>query len=252
MRYHWNWGVFWQPAADGSGTWLHYLLVGIGWTLATALAAWIIALGVGSIVGVMRTTPSRWAVRLGNGYVELFRNIPLLVQMFLWFFVLPELLPPALGERIKQMPPPWSAYIPAVLCLGFYTSSRVAEQVRAGLQSLPRGQMQAATAVGFTLAQAYRYVVLPQAYRIILPPLTSEFLNIIKNSAVALTIGLLELTARARSMQEFTFQVFEAFTAATILYVLINIVVVVGMRWIEKRLAVPGLIAVGGGPQAGH
>jgi len=252
VRYHWNWGVFWQPAADGSGTWLHYLLVGIGWTLATALAAWIIALGVGSIVGVMRTTPSRWAVRLGNGYVELFRNIPLLVQMFLWFFVLPELLPPALGERIKQMPPPWSAYIPAVLCLGFYTSSRVAEQVRAGLQSLPRGQMQAATAVGFTLAQAYRYVVLPQAYRIILPPLTSEFLNIIKNSAVALTIGLLELTARARSMQEFTFQVFEAFTAATILYVLINIVVVVGMRWIEKRLAVPGLIAVGGGPQAGH
>jgi glutamate/aspartate transport system permease protein len=252
VRYHWNWGVFWQPAADGSGTWLQYVLVGVGWTLATALAAWIIALCVGSIVGVMRTTPSRWAVRLGNGYVELFRNIPLLVQMFLWFFVLPELLPAALGERIKAMPPPWSAYVPAVLCLGFYTSARVAEQVRAGLQSLPRGQMQAATAVGFTLAQAYRYVVLPQAYRIMLPPLTSEFLNIIKNSAVALTIGLLELTARARSMQEFTFQVFEAFTAATILYLLINIVVVVGMRWIEKRLAVPGLIAVGGGPQAGH
>jgi glutamate/aspartate transport system permease protein len=252
VHYHWNWGVFWQPAAAGGGTWLHYLLVGVGWTLATALAAWIIALGVGSIVGVMRTTPSRWAVRLGNGYVELFRNIPLLVQMFLWFFVLPELLPAALGEGIKQMSPPWSAYVPAVLCLGFYTSARVAEQVRAGLQSLPRGQMEAATAVGFTLAQAYRHVVLPQAYRIILPPLTSEFLNIIKNSAVALTIGLLELTARARSMQEFTFQVFEAFTAATILYLLINAVVVVGMRWIEKRLAVPGLIAVGGRPQAGH
>jgi glutamate/aspartate transport system permease protein len=252
VRYHWDWGIFWQPAADGSGTWLSYLLAGVVWTLATALAAWVIALAIGSIVGVVRTTPSRWAVRLGNGYVELFRNIPLLVQMFLWFFVLPELLPPTVGERIKQMPPPWSAYVPAVLCLGFYTAARVAEQVRAGVQSLPRGQMQAATAVGFTLAQAYRHVVLPQAYRIILPPLTSEFLNIIKNSAVALTIGLLELTARARSMQEFTFQVFEAFTAATILYLLINIVVVVGMRWIEKRLAVPGLIAVGRGPQAGH
>ena len=252
MRYHWNWGVFWQPAADGGGTWLHYLLLGVVWTLATALAGWIIALAVGSIVGVIRTTPSRWAVRLGNAYVELFRNIPLLVQMFLWFFVLPELLPPALGDRIKQMPPPWSAYVPAVLCLGFYTAARVAEQVRAGLQSLPRGQMLAATAVGLTLAQAYRYVVLPQAYRIILPPLTSEFLNVIKNSAVALTIGLLELTARARSMQEFTFQVFEAFTVATILYLIINIVVVTGMRWIEKRVAVPGLIAVGGGPQTGH
>ena len=82
-------------------------------------------------------------MRLGNAYVELFRNIPLLVQMFLWFFVLPELLPKALGDWIKQMPPPWGSYMPAVLCLGFFTSARVAEQVRAGIQSLPRGQRMA-------------------------------------------------------------------------------------------------------------
>jgi glutamate/aspartate transport system permease protein len=252
MNYNWNWGIFWQPAADGSGTWLHYLLVGVVWTLATALAAWVIALAIGSIVGVMRTTPKRWAVRLGNAYVELFRNVPLLVQMFLWFFVLPELLPEAIGNAIKQMVPPWAAYVPAVLCLGFYTAARVAEQVRAGIQSLPRGQQMAGTAIGLTVAQTYRYVLLPQAYRIILPPLTSEFLNIMKNSSVALTIGLLELTARARSMQEFTFQVFEAFTAATILYLLINIVVVFGMRWVERKVSVPGLIAAGGAPQAGH
>ena len=242
MQYHWNWGIFWQPAADGSGTWLVYLLGGVVWTLATALAAWALALAIGSILGVMRTTPSRWAVWLGNAYVEMFRNVPLLVQMFLWFFVLPEVLPMALGTAIKQMPPPWSAYAPAVLCLGFYTAARVAEQVRAGIQSPPRGQMLAATAVGFTVPQAYRYVVLPQAYRIILPPLTSEFLNIIKNSAVALTIGLLELTARARSMQEFTFQVFEAFTAATILYLLVNAVVVTAMRFLERYVAIPGYI----------
>jgi glutamate/aspartate transport system permease protein len=190
-------------------------------------------------------------VRLGNTYVELFRNIPLLVQMFLWFFVLPELVPRALGDWIKQMPPPWAAYVPAVLCLGFYTSARIAEQVRAGIQSLPRGQRMAGTAMGLTLPQTYRHVLMPQAFRIILPPLTSEFLNVIKNSAVALTIGLLELTARARSMQEFTFQVFEAFTAATVLYILVNIVVVLGMRWVEQRVAVPGLIAASG-PQAGH
>jgi glutamate/aspartate transport system permease protein len=252
VKYNWNWGIFFQPAADGSGTWLHYLLVGIVWTLGTALAAWVFALAIGSLVGVMRTTPNKWAVRLGNAYVEFFRNIPLLVQMFLWFFVLPELLPDALGGAIKQMPPPWSAYIPAVLCLGFYTAARVAEQVRAGIQSLPRGQQMAGTAMGLTVAQTYRFVLLPQAFRIILPPLTSEFLNIIKNSAIALTIGLMEITARARSMQEFTFQVFEAFTAATVLYLLINAVVVFGMRWVEKRLAVPGLIAVGGAPLAGH
>jgi glutamate/aspartate transport system permease protein len=252
VKYNWNWAIFWQPAADASGTWLHYLLAGLVWTLGTALAAWVIALAIGSLVGVIRTTPLRWAVRAGNAYVELFRNIPLLVQMFLWFFVLPELVPQGVGDWIKQMPPPWSAYFPAVLCLGFYTSARVAEQVRAGIQSLPRGQGMAGTAMGLTLPQTYRHVLLPQAYRIIMPPLTSEFLNIIKNSAVALTIGLMELTARARAMQEFTFQVFEAFTAATVLYILVNIVIVLGMRRLEKRIAVPGLIAAGGAPQAGH
>ena len=250
MNYHWDWSIFWQPAADGSGTWLHYLLVGLEWTLATALAAWLIALAIGAFVGTLRTTPLAWAVRLGNAYVELFRNVPLIVQMFLWFFVLPELVPKALGDWIKQMAPPWGMYLPAVLCLGIYTSVRVAEQVRAGIQSLPRGQRMAGTALGLTLPQTYRYVILPMAMRIVLPPLTSEFLNIIKNSSVALTIGLLELTGRARAMQEFTFKVFEAYAAATVIYLLVNLIVVLAMRAFEHKLRVPGFIATGG--QAGH
>jgi glutamate/aspartate transport system permease protein len=112
--------------------------------------------------------------------------------------------------------------------------------VRAGIQSLPRGQMAAGTALGLTLPQTYRHVILPMSFRIILPPLTSEFLNIIKNSSVALTIGLMELTARARSMQEFSFQVFEAFTAATLIYLGVNLVVVLAMRGVEHWVAVPG------------
>jgi glutamate/aspartate transport system permease protein len=242
VNYHWNWKIFWQMSPTGEGTYLHTLFVGLGWTLATALAAWVIALVIGSILGVIRTTPVRWAVRLGNAYVEIFRNIPLLVQMFLWFFVLPEFLPERLGTAMKQMPPPWGSYVPAVLCLGFFTAARVSEQVRAGIQSLARGQRFAATALGLTLPQSYRYVLLPMGFRIILPPLTSEFMNIIKNSSVALTIGLVELTAAARSMQEFSFQVFEAFTAATLIYIVTNIVVVTGMRWLERRVAVPGFI----------
>jgi len=252
VNYHWNWNIFWQMAPDASGTYFHTLLSGLWWPLGTALSAWVIALVCGAAIGTLRTTPLNWAMRLGNAYVELFRNIPLLVQMFLWYFVLPELLPKALGDAVKQMTPPWGSFVPAVLCLGFYTSARVAEQVRAGIQSLPRGQAMAGTALGLTLPQTYRYVLLPQAFRIILPPLTSEFMNIIKNSAVALTIGLTELTARARSMQEFSFQVFEAFTAATLLYIAITLVVVIGMRILEKRVQVPGLISVGGTPMAGH
>ena len=249
MKYNWQWSIYLQPAADGSGTWIDYLLVGLVWTLATALAAWVIALTIGAVVGTLRTTPMKWVVRIGNAYVEIFRNVPLLVQMFLWFFVMPELLPQQLGDAIKQMPPPWGSYLPAVICLGLYTSVRVAEQIRAGIQSLPRGQMMAATALGLTMPQAYRFVVLPMAFRIILPPLTSEFLNIIKNSSVALTIGLLELTGRARAMQEFSFKVFEAFAAATVIYLLTNLIVVTLMRLLEQKVRVPGFI--GSAPTGG-
>ncbi|MGZ8267779.1 MAG: amino acid ABC transporter permease [Burkholderiales bacterium] len=253
MKYNWDWSIYFQTASDASGTWLHYLVVGLSWTLATALAAWVIALVIGSIVGTLRTTPFPWVVRAGTAYVEIFRNIPLLVQMFLWFFVVPELLPKDLGDAVKQIPPPWGSYLPAVLCLAMYTSVRVAEQVRAGIQSLPRGQRMAGTALGLTLPQTYRFVLLPMAYRIILPPLTSEFLNVFKNSSVALTIGLLELTGRARAMQEFSFKVFEAFAAATVIYLITNMVVVFLMRTVERRVRVPGFIGTGAPtPQAGH
>jgi len=242
VKYNWNWSIFWDLSPTGGGTYLHTLLVGLGWTIATALTAWVMALLLGSVIGVVRTGPVRWAVRLGNAYVEFFRNIPLLVQMFLWYFVLPELVPISVGTWIKTMPPPWSSFVPAVLCLGFFTAARVAEQVKAGILSLPRGQKLAGTALGLTLPQTYRFVLLPMAFRIILPPLTSEFMNIIKNSSVALTIGLVELTAAARAMQEYSFQVFEAFTAATLLYLVTNAVVVFGMRLLERRVAVPGFI----------
>ena len=250
MNYNWNWKIFFELSADGRHTWLATLFIGLGWTLITAVCAGFIAFVLGSALGVMRTTPHKWLVRLGNAYVEFFRNVPLLVQLFLWFFVLPELLPKGIGTAIKQMTPPWASFVPAVLGLGLFTAARVSEQVRAGIQTLSRGQGQAGTALGLTLSQSYRYVLLPMAYRIILPPLTSETMNLIKNTSVALTIGLVELTAAARSMQEFTFQVFEAFTAATLIYIVVNLIVVNLMRWLEKHVAVPGFIgpvAVDGG-----
>lgn len=249
MKYHWNWGIFWELSPDGVHSYFATLMLGTAWTLATAACAWVIALGLGSLVGVVRTTPIAWMVRLGNIYVELFRNVPLLVQMFLWYFVFPELVPHSFGVWLKQLPN--GSFYTAVVALGLYMSARVAEQVRAGILSLPRGQRQAGLALGLTLPQTYVYVLLPMTYRVIMPPLTSELLNTIKNSAVALTIGLMELTARARAMQEFSFQVFEAFTAATIIYIVINIVVTFAMRLIERRIAVPGYIGFKA-PAAGH
>jgi glutamate/aspartate transport system permease protein len=208
----------------------------------TALCAGVIALLLGSIIGVIRTTPSKWAVRLGNAYVELFRNIPLLVQLFLWYFVLPEVVPKGLGDLLKSMAPPWGSFVPAVIGLGLFTSARVAEQVRAGIQALARGQGMAGTALGLTLPQTYRYVLLPMAYRIIMPPLTSETMNLIKNTSIALTIGLMELTFRSRELGEYTFNFFEAFSAATVIYISIAMTANRVMAFVERRVAVPGYI----------
>src|SRR3546814_653798 len=181
------------------------------WTLGVSVAAWVIALVFGVTVGVLRTARIRGLERLCAGYVELFRNVPLLVQMFLWYFVVPEILPKALGDMIKSANPTWSTFWTAVICLGLFTSARIAEQIRAGITSLPVGQNMAGTALGLTRPQVYRYLLLPMTVRIIMPPLTSEALNLIKNSSVAFTIGLLEITGAARSMQEFSFQIFESF-----------------------------------------
>lgn len=240
MNYNWNWGVFWQMSPDGSGSYADTLLLGLKWTISTGLSAWVLALMLGTLIGTLRTLPHRGLVALGHAYVELFRNIPLLVQMFLWFFVVPELLPKAAGDWLKQLPN--SSFWTAMVALGLFTSARVAEQVKAGIESISHGQKMAATALGMTQAQSYRYVLLPIAVRVIWPPLTSEFMNVFKNSAVALTIGLMELTAQARAMQEFSFQVFEAFTAATLIYLALNLVVVQGMRLLEKKLAIPGFL----------
>jgi glutamate/aspartate transport system permease protein len=234
-----------QPAFSGGGVYLDWVISGIKWTLLVSILGWIIAFSVGSVLGVLRTTPLAWLRVPATIYVEAFRNVPLLVQMFIWYFVVPEILPKIAGDWLKtQMPMPefWNA----VLCLGFYTASRVAEQVRAGIESIPKGQTYAALAMGLTLPQTYRHVLLPMSYRIIIPPMTTEFLTIFKNSSVALTIGVLELTAQARQISEYTFRTFEIFTIATIIYALITLTVTFSMRWLENKTRVPGYISGAG------
>ena len=242
MAYNWNWEVFLQPSATGEGTYLSWLLEGLKWTVTLSLSAWVIALIIGSIIGVLRTVPNRWLGLLAATYVEVFRNVPLLVQLFIWYFVLPELLPRGMGDAFKQMNPLAQQFVSALVCLGFFTAARVAEQVRSGINSLPRGQKNAGLAMGFTLPQVYRHVLLPMAYRIIVPPLTSEFLNIFKNSAVATTIGLIELSRQAQQLVDFTAQPYEAFIAVTLLYVLINVTVMFLMRQVERKVGVPGFV----------
>ncbi|MCA3068825.1 MAG: amino acid ABC transporter permease [Rhodocyclaceae bacterium] len=239
-----DWSVFLQELPEGGVFYWEMLLSGLWWTLGVAACAWIIAMLFGSVIGTLRTSDSRMLVFLGNAWVELFRNIPLLVQMFLWYFVVPEFVPP-LKAWVVAAEPSHAQFLSATLCLGLFTSARIAEQVRAGIQSLPRGQRHAAQAIGLTTTQMYRFVLLPMAFRIIIPPLTSETMNLIKNTSIALTIGLAELTFRTREMGEYTFRFFEAFTAATLVYIAIAMTANRVMALIERRTAVPGYIAGG-------
>jgi glutamate/aspartate transport system permease protein len=236
--------IFTEITPDGDITWWQSLASGLKWTLATAAVSWIIAFFLGSVLGVMRTTSKPWMVRLGNAYVEIFRNIPLLVQFFVWYFVLPGLFPP-IKKWVIAMDPTTHQFVTACLCLGLFTAARISEQVRSGIGSLPRGQRNAGYAMGFSEAQTYRHVLLPMAYRIILPPMTSETMNLIKNTATAYSIGLVELFFRTREMGEITFQYFPAFAAATVIYVVIAMTANRIMAVIEKRVAVPGYI-IGG------
>ncbi|MGF7006557.1 amino acid ABC transporter permease [Aminobacter sp. BE322] len=242
MNYDWNWGVFWEPTITGEGRYIDWLLSGLGWTIAISLSSWIIALSIGTVLGVIRTLPGR-SVRMATGaYVELFRNIPLLVQLFLWYYVVPQLLPLDWQFWLNGLDPRVMQVGSVVLCLGLFTSARVCEQVRAGIEAQPGGQKSAALALGLTLRQAYQYALLPMAFRIIIPPLTSEFLNVFKNSAVALTIGLLELTGQTRQISEFSAQIFETFLAATSIYFLVTYLVSVAMRLLERSMRVPGFV----------
>ena len=236
MNYNWNWSVLTIEPYFG------WLLSGLGWTLLVSSLAWIIAFSVGSVIGVMRTLPNPILRRIGTIYVELFRNIPLLVQLFLWYFVAPELMPDDIGRWMKR-DMPFPEITTAIVGLGLYTAARVAEQVRSGIQSIPKGQRFAGYASGLTTTQLYRHILLPIAYRMIVPPMTSEFLTIFKNSSLALTIGVLELTAQSRQITEYTFQGFEAFTAATVLYVCITLTVTAIMGRVEKRARIVGFIA---------
>jgi glutamate/aspartate transport system permease protein len=237
MRYNWNWAIL------VTEPYLMWMVQGLLWTILVSLAGWVLALLLGSVVGVARTVRQPVVRAIAAAYVEIFRNVPLLVQLFLWYFVLPELLPPAAGTWLKRDLPD-AEFWTAVVSLGTYTACRVAEQLRAGIEAIAGGQARAGLATGLTAVQVYRYILLPVACRIIVPALTSEFLNIFKNSSLALTIGLLELTSRSRQISEYTYQPIEIFTAATLLYCLIALVVAAVMRLVEKRSILPGMIAV--------
>ncbi len=225
---------------NGELSYLQWLLSAWGWTATVALLGFIIALIIGILIGTLRTLSSSsgssvWVSRFAAAWVELFRDVPLLVQVFLWYHVAPFFLP-----SLKSLP----SWLLVSIALGLFTSARIAEQVRAGIQSLPRGQRDAARALGLREVQVYRQVILPVALRIMMPALTSEAMSIVKNSSVAFVVAVAELTQFAMQAQEETARGIEIYLAVTLLYVLTAFAVNRVLAFIESRVQVPGVGAL--------
>ena len=244
MSSNWDWQMYCrttteQTVADhclGSGgdiTYLQWLMSAWGWTLSVSVLGLLVALVVGALIGILRTVPDRRLAMVGEVWTEFFRNIPLLVQLFLWYHVIPGIFP-----ALKAVP----AFALVVVGLGFFTSARIAEQVKAGINTLPRGQRFAGLALGLTLPQTYRHVILPMAFRIVIPPLTSESMNIVKNSAVAFAVGLAELAQYAQQVSEESSHFEEVFIPVTLLYFLSAFAINRLAGFIEKRVRVPGIL----------
>jgi glutamate/aspartate transport system permease protein len=240
----WDWQFYCNDTATGEAvagcfgpggkeqTYLQWMLNAWGWTLSVSLLALLLALIVGSLIGIIRTAPNRWLARFGEAWTELFRNIPLLVQVFLWYHVLPSLFP-VLREAVPSS-------VLVVFALGFFTSARIGEQVKAGIKTLPTGQRYAGQAMGMTLPQTYRYVLLPMAFRIVIPPLTSESMNIVKNSAVAFAVSIPELAQFAQQASEETSHFEEIYIPVTALYFISAFAINRIAKFVEARVRIPG------------
>ena len=217
----------------GELTYLQWLISAWGWTATVATLGFAVALVLGVVVGTLRTLSARPLLSgLAAAWVEGFRNVPLLVQVFLWYHVAPFFMP-----ALKAVP----SWLLVSVALGLFTSARIAEQVRAGIQSLPQGQRAAALALGMSEAQAYRVVILPVALRLMIPALTSEAMSIVKNSSVAFAVSVAELTQFAMQAQEETARGIEIYLVVTLLYALTAFAVNRVLAQVEARCRVPGI-----------
>ena len=234
MNYQFDWSVLWSCQ---SGAWL---LQGLITTLEISALAWALAAALGVLSGALRTVPVPPLRLLAAFYVEFFRNVPLLVWMFFWYFGVPPLLPLPLQEWLFNH---GAEFWAGMFALGVYHGARFSEVIRSGIQSIPKSQFEAAVSTGLTVAQAYRLVIIPIALRLIVPPITNESLNLLKNSSVAMTISVAELTFQTRQIETYTAKALEALTAGTVIYLALCLAIASVMARVERRCAIPGLIA---------
>ncbi len=230
FNYQFDWAVV------TSGQYAQWLLSGIKVTIELSVVAIVGSFLLGLIIAVMRMSnvrPVRW---FAHAYLEFFRNTPLLVQIFFWYFGSYKILPKVVNDWLNTTNFEFSA---AVIALTIYTSAFIAEDIRSGVRAIPKEQMEAAQSSGFSYLRSMYYIILPQAVRLTIPTLINQFLNLTKNSSLAMTIGVAELTYQARQVESYTFKGFEAFTAATLVYLALSIIITWMLTLYNKHVLNP-------------
>lgn len=231
LNYKFDWSVV------TTGTYAEWLWQGLLVTLQLAALACVLGFVLGLLVAIIRMSPVaplRW---LAQAYLEFIRNTPLVIQIFFWYFGAYTVLPETVNDWLNQWP---FEFVAAVIALTVYTAAFIAEDIRSGIRAVPREQMEAARSQGFSYLAAMRFVILPQAVRVTIPPLIGQFLNATKNSSLAMTIGVAELTYQARQIESVTFKGLEAFTAATLIYLLLSLTITFLVSTYEQRYLRPG------------
>jgi polar amino acid transport system permease protein len=230
LKYQFDWSVV------TSGKYFDWLVSGVVVTIKLSTVSIALAFLLGLIIAVMRMShvrPIRW---FALAYLEFFRNTPLLVQIFFWYFGSYKILPQVVNDWLNSTSFEFAA---AVIALTIYTSAFIAEDIRSGVLAIPKEQMEAARSSGLSYLQAMQYIILPQAVRLTVPPLVNQFLNVAKNSSLAMTIGVAELTYQARQVESYTFKGFEAFTAATLVYLVLSVIITALVHLYDKRVLNP-------------
>jgi polar amino acid transport system permease protein len=237
LSYDFRWSVLWTAPHDS------WLIDGLLMTLRLSAVSWVIAVFLAIVFGALRTSPFRLLRFFAAAYVELFRNVPLLVWLFFWYFGAPEMLPESIRQWLIHYGMEFSC---AVVGISIYHGARMSEVIRAGIQSIPKTQNEAGLSTGLSIIQTYRLIIIPIAMRLIVPPLTNESLNLLKNTSLAMTIGVAELVFATRQIETYTAKAFEAFTAGTLIYLVLCLGIAFVMNQVERKFAIPGLIARSG------
>ena len=216
VNYEFNWMVVL------TGEYRDWIIQGLIITLKISAISIVLSLLLGTVVTTLRMTKIRIFEWITFSYIEFFRNTPLLIQIFFWYFGSSMIFPESLNQWLYAHDYEFAV---GVFSLTLYTAAFIAEEIRSGIISIPKEQMESSRATGLSFVQAMSYVVLPQAFRIVIPTLISQFLNLIKNSSLVMTIGVMDLTYMTRQIESYSFRGFEAFTVATLLYIVISLIV---------------------------